>query len=90
MTYSDLDSKQKRLAIGVYAILVTFLIAGTEYLMPKIKGQKLYLSQFLEVTAHNRLAPRQHGITENSSWQEEGGKAKRDLTVSIWANRPGI
>lgn len=45
-----------------YNVLVTFLIAETKYMTLKIKENKgLFSSQFMEVSVHNQLAPRQGG-----------------------------
>lgn len=40
------------------------LLPETKYLPPEIKGGRVYLAQFVVVSVHDWLAPRQRGVAE--------------------------
>lgn len=61
------------------SVLVIFLIAVTENTKSGVTGERLFSSQFLEVSFHNGLAPRQDDFTQNSLQQAEDNKATREF-----------
>lgn len=49
------------------------LVAGPKYLVPKIKEGKVYVTQFVEVSGHTGLSPKQGGVRQSTT-VDGGGK----------------
>lgn len=65
MSYLWVNDCVEWVSENIWGVLVTFPVAVTKYLIPNLKGGRIYFrSQFIEVQVPSWLAPRQDGTEE--------------------------